>query len=135
MPATAMNHFTILTDDVPRTVSFYAEMLGLSAGPRPPLAFPGAWLYAGDQAVLHVVGGKARADLRRGVIDHMAFSATGLADTLARLAEHGIEHTCRRIPGGGVWQVFFDDPNGARVELDFPGDEPGPAAHPRSRDA
>jgi hypothetical protein len=25
--------------------------------------------------------------------------------------------------GSGVWQVFFFDPNGARVELDFAADE------------
>ena len=127
MPATAMNHFTILTDDVPRTVSFYGELLGLTAGPRPPFDFPGAWLYAGGQPILHVVGGKDRADLRSGVIDHMAFSATGLADTLALLTAHNIVHTCRRIAGGGAWQVFFNDPNGARVELDFPADEHAPA--------
>ena len=128
MPATAMNHFTILTDDVPRTVRFYAELLGLAAGPRPPFDFPGAWLYAGDQPILHVVGGKPRAELRPGVIDHMAFSATGLSDTLAQLTARDIVHTCRRLAGGGVWQVFFNDPNGARVELDFPADEPAPAA-------
>ncbi len=29
MAATAMNHFTILTDDVPRTVAFYRDFLGL----------------------------------------------------------------------------------------------------------
>ena len=29
MPVTAMNHFTILTSDVPRTVTFYRELLGL----------------------------------------------------------------------------------------------------------
>ena len=50
MPATAMNHFTILTDDVPGTVRFYRDLLGLSDGWRPPLTFPGAWLYAGGQA-------------------------------------------------------------------------------------
>ena len=30
MPATAMNHFTILTDDVPATVQFYRDLLGLT---------------------------------------------------------------------------------------------------------
>ena len=24
---------------------FYAEALGMKSGPRPPFAFPGAWLY------------------------------------------------------------------------------------------
>ena len=65
MPATAMNHFTILTDDVPGTVRFYSELLGLHDGPRPPLNFPGAWLYSGGSAILHIVGGRSRADLDR----------------------------------------------------------------------
>jgi catechol 2,3-dioxygenase-like lactoylglutathione lyase family enzyme len=123
MPATAMNHFTILTDDVPRTVEFYRDVLGLTAGERPPLTFPGAWLYAGSQAILHVVGGRSRDELRGGVIDHMAFSAQGLSDTLALLTARNIQHTCRKQAGSGVWQVFFFDPNGARVELDFTADE------------
>jgi catechol 2,3-dioxygenase-like lactoylglutathione lyase family enzyme len=124
MPATAMNHFTILTDDVASTVRFYRELLGLTDGPRPPLQFPGAWLYASGTPILHVVGGRTADELVAGVIDHMAFSATGLADTLALLASRNIEHVCRRLPGAGTWQVFFHDPNGARVELDFAADEP-----------
>jgi len=124
MPATAMNHFTILTDDVRSTVDFYRELLGLREGPRPPLQFPGAWLYAGEAAILHVVGGRAADELKAGVIDHMAFSASDLSDTLALLTSRSIAHTCRRQAESGTWQVFFHDPNGARVELDFAADEP-----------
>ena len=103
MPATAMNHFTILTDDVHATVRFYGELLGLREGPRPPLDFPGAWLYSGSSAILHVVGGRSRGDLKPGVIDHMAFSAVGLSDTLANLTAHGIQHTCRRQAGSALF--------------------------------
>jgi len=127
MAISGMNHFTVLTDDVPGTVRFYGELVGLVEGPRPAFDFPGAWLYAGSRAVLHVVGGRPRELLRPGVIDHVAFSATGLGDTLARLEAHGIDAICRRLPGGGDWQVFFSDPNGARVELDFPAGEAGHA--------
>ena len=47
MSVSGMNHFTILTDDVTRTVRSTATS---SASPRSaaPLGFPGAWLYAGD---------------------------------------------------------------------------------------
>ena len=121
-----MNHFTVLTDDVPRTVRFYGDLLGLTDGPRPSLGFPGAWLYAGNQAVLHIVGGRAREELRAGVIDHMAFSATGLKATLATLDAHSIEYACRQQKGSGVWQVFLHDPNGAKVELDFSPEESAP---------
>ena len=123
MTATGMNHFTILTDDVPRTVQFYRELLGLTESYRPPLGFPGAWLYTGNTAVLHIVGGRTRGELKSGVIDHMAFSAVGLRDALAKLDARGIAYDCRRQIESRVWQVFFFDPNGARVELDFAAEE------------
>lgn len=128
MAITGMNHFTVLTDDVPGTVAFYRSAIGLVPGPRPDLGFPGAWLYADDAAVLHVVGDRPREQLRPGVIDHMAFSARGLGDTLERLDRLGVHYAHRRQAGAGTWQVFFFDPNGARVELDFDPAEPDPRA-------
>ena len=126
MTIAGMNHFTILTDDVAATVAFYRDLLGLTEGPRPGFAFPGAWLYADSHPILHLVGGRARSELKAGVIDHMAFSATGLAATLAALDAKSVEYQCRRQTGSGVWQVFFHDPNGAKVELDFAPEEPAP---------
>jgi catechol 2,3-dioxygenase-like lactoylglutathione lyase family enzyme len=128
MAVTGMNHFTVLTDDVERTVTFYRDTIGLAVGTRPDLGFPGAWLYCGDTAVLHVIGGRPKEQLRPGVLDHMAFSATGLGETLARLERLGVHYAHRRQAGAGTWQVFFFDPNGARVELDFDPSEPDPKA-------
>jgi catechol 2,3-dioxygenase-like lactoylglutathione lyase family enzyme len=123
MTIEGMNHFTVLTDDVPKTVGFYGSVLGLVPGERPNLNFPGAWLYAQGQAILHIVGGRPQEALRPGVIDHIAFSARGLAATLQNLTAHQVEYICRRQVGSGAWQVFFFDPNGARVELDFAAEE------------
>lgn len=123
MAIAGLNHFTVLTDDVVATVAFYRDLLGLVEGPRPSFDFPGAWLYAGDAAVLHVVGGRPATELRAGVIDHVAFTASNLAGTLAALDARAIPYDCRRLPGSGVWQVFLHDPKGARVELDFAADE------------
>ena len=128
MAITGMNHFTVLTDDVDRTVEFYRATVGLEPGPRPDLGFPGAWLYCEGQAVLHIIGGRSKDQLKPGVLDHMAFSASGLAATLARLDALGIHYAHRRQAGYGTWQVFFFDPNGARVELDFDPSEPAPGA-------
>ncbi len=121
MRVTGMNHFTILTDDLDTTLAFYRDFLGLVPGPRPPFTFPGAWLYVegGSDAILHVVAGRPRDVLVKGVIDHMAFSGSGLADTVARLKARGIAHELRRLPGYGTWQLFFDDPNQAKIEIDF----------------
>ncbi|MBM3344460.1 MAG: glyoxalase [Betaproteobacteria bacterium] len=121
MTATAMNHFTILTDDVERTLAFYADILDLHPGARPPFTFPGAWLYAreGSDPILHVIGGKPKGELTKGVIDHMAFTGKGLAGLIAKLKARGIEYDLRRLPEYGTWQIFFHDPNQAKIELDF----------------
>jgi len=116
-----MNHFTILTDNVQDTLAFYADMLDLHAGPRPPFTFPGAWLYArgGNDPILHIVGGKPKETLVKGVIDHMAFSGKDLAEMLSKLKSRGLNYELRRLPDYGTWQLFFHDNNNAKIEVDF----------------
>jgi len=130
MTAIAMNHFTILTDDVDRTLAFYAEFLDLHPGARPPFTFPGAWLYArdGKDPILHVIGAKQKGELVKGVIDHMAFTGKNLAGAVAKLKARGIEYELRRLPDYGTWQLFFYDPNDAKIELDFDRSEQAAAA-------
>jgi catechol 2,3-dioxygenase-like lactoylglutathione lyase family enzyme len=131
MPITRMDHFNIITDDLPATLAFYEEHLNLKPGARPPFSFPGAWLYAdggrGKDPILHVVAGKDRKLLVKGVIDHMAFHGTGLAGTVAKLKAKGVAYELRRLPEYGTWQLFFHDPNNAKVEIDFDAAEPAPA--------
>jgi catechol 2,3-dioxygenase-like lactoylglutathione lyase family enzyme len=130
MPIQSMDHFTVLAEDLEQTLDFYVNLLGLRPGPRPGFAFPGAWLYVGERAVLHVIAGRDMPEPRRGVLDHMAFFATDLTATLKKLEARGVEYELRRLPAGGpgagTWQLFFDDPNGGKVELDFAPAEAGP---------
>lgn len=115
-----MNHFTVISENTEKTLDFYVGLLGLSVGHRPDLGFPGAWLYAGGpNAVLHIYFDRPVPAQRAGVIDHMAFSATGLKAVKARFDERGIKYDLRRQAGAGTWQLFSLDPNGAKVELDF----------------
>ena len=115
-----MNHFTITAQDRAKTLGFYCGLLGLREGHRPDLGFPGAWLYAdGPQAVLHIYWDRPMPAGRTGVIDHMAFTASGLKEVKARLDEAGVEYELRRQAGARTWQLFCLDPNGAKVELDF----------------
>ena len=119
MAITGMNHFTIVTDSLEETVQFYQELLGLKSGYRPPMSFPGAWMYCDDEAVLHIMNKGTLPAEKAGILDHMAFSATDLNGTLAKLKSRGLTYDLRRQQATGVWQLFFHDPNGARVELDF----------------
>ncbi len=61
----------------------------------------------------------------------MAFWGTDLPSTLAKLKARGMKYDLRRLPEGGhlggLWQFFFFDPNGARVEIDFAASERGEA--------
>src|SRR5262245_64064659 len=101
MSVTAMNHFTILTDDLPATLAFYEEYLDLKPGARPPFTFPGAWLYAdggkGAEPILHIVAGVKKERLVKGVIDHMAYSGKGLMQAVEKLRKNGGKFELRRL--------------------------------------
>ena len=131
MSVTAVNHFTILTDNLPTTLAFYEEHLNLKPGARPPFTFPGAWLYAdagkGPDPILHIVAGIKKERLVKGVLDHMAYSGAGLAAAVAKLKSRNVPYELRRLPEYGTWQLFFFDPNNAKIEIDFDKSEAAPA--------
>jgi catechol 2,3-dioxygenase-like lactoylglutathione lyase family enzyme len=138
--ALSLNHYSIRTADLEACERFYCGLLGLVVGPRPPFPFPGLWLYAGDTALwgnaaVHIVGidkndpeglkqylGDRDVSTLQGtgVVDHVAFFATGLAGMLQKLREHGVPLRERTVPLLNLHQVFVDDPNGVVVELNYP---------------
>jgi catechol 2,3-dioxygenase-like lactoylglutathione lyase family enzyme len=125
----ALNHYTITPVDLEATKEFYVKVLGLEVGYRPPLAFPGYWLYCGGQPTVHLIGPReSDAHIRRekaatGRLDHIAFSCTGLKDMRERLARNAIEHEERVIPRDRQTQIFLYDPDGVAVELNYPPNE------------
>jgi len=143
MPLTGMHHFSIRTEDVERSTRFYVDVLGFTDGPRPPFDFPGAWLYQGDSAnprnaIVHIIGidasspqglraymgdRDARRELGTGPFDHMAFGGENLPEVRAQLDAHRVEFVERMVPMLGLHQVFFKDPNGIMIELNFPATE------------
>jgi catechol 2,3-dioxygenase-like lactoylglutathione lyase family enzyme len=121
-----MDHFTIVTDRLEETLAFYT-LLGLHAGARPDFNVPGAWLYARDKPILHVIEVTNMPEPRRGALDHMAYRAHGLLDTTQLLKQRGIPYRIIRTPAPfRMWQLFFIDPNGVDVELDFDPEEIAP---------
>ncbi len=93
MGVAAMNHFTVLSDDLEATRRFYCDLFGFKVGWRPPFQFPGWWLYADDDTpILHVIHRDPLPKERAGVLDHMAFSAKDLPGTVTTLQREGIEY-------------------------------------------
>ncbi|MGE0422350.1 MAG: VOC family protein [Reyranellaceae bacterium] len=123
MAASLLEHYNIFCKDLPATVHFYEKYVGLRDGDRPPFDFPGAWLYAGEQAVVHIVSESGRKDHGSGAIDHIAFRCHGLKDTLDLLKTDGIAHELRQVPARPLQQVFIRDPDGVMIEMNF-WDEP-----------
>ena len=113
-----MNHFTAIAKDPVATLDFYERIIGLTVGPRPDLGFPGAWLYAGDTAVLHLYFERPVPNPPAGVIDHMAFTAKDLKAVKSVFDLSGYPYRLQHRPNG-PWQIFCEDPSGAKVELNF----------------
>lgn len=137
MPLSHLEHFLIQTEDIAATRDWYVGNLGLVEGPHPDFGFPVCWLYLGDEPVLHLTAGgegvsenrkaylgqQSTATLGSGVVDHVAFRATGLRDMMAHLDAREVAYTRRQVDDQGLFQLFLTDPNGVKVELNFAADE------------
>ena len=127
MPLRRPDHLLVLTDDLEETKSFYCDVLGFEVGERPPLEFPGYWLYLDGLPCLHTAvhasyeAHAATLGLRASTspVDHAAFVADGYEQLAERLDAAGIEAVANVAPGAGLRQIFFSDPNGVRIELNF----------------
>jgi catechol 2,3-dioxygenase-like lactoylglutathione lyase family enzyme len=128
MPAQSLNHFTIQVRDLEATKDFYTEIVGLRVGDRPPLGFPGYWLYCGGIPTVHLIHNRQGDKKIDGVpdtgrLDHIAFASTGLKDMRAKLKQHDISYEERILPRLNMTQLFYRDPDGIAIEMNFPPEE------------
>ena len=101
---------------------FYRDVVGLQIGERPQLTSFGYWLYAGNKDVLHLSEAKSEEKRKENVattFDHVAFTATDYDATIARLEKLAIKYRVREINDAGQKQIFFNDPAGNGIELNF----------------
>ena len=117
-----LDHFNIRTRHLADTVRFYEDVLGLEKGPRPNFAFPGAWMYSEGKPVVHLVDISPTSEPQKpdsGVVHHVAFVSRGFDGMKQRLASKGMAFDSRQVPGGDLWQIFVQDPNGVMIELNY----------------
>jgi catechol 2,3-dioxygenase-like lactoylglutathione lyase family enzyme len=131
-----LDHLSVRTQDVERTAEFFAKVLDMKPGPRPPFKFPGCWLYQDldDEPLIHVIGVDATADDylgerdintdNTGALDHIAFKVQDYNAMKQRLSGYGIEFVERQVPETGVRQLFVTDPHNITLELIFQPDDP-----------
>ena len=104
-------------------------------GYRPDFPFPGHWLYLNEDdkaACIHLamrkqgdgqdyyIGEKNNVKSGSGAIDHVAFNCEDIDSMKEMFDNKSIEYTHRKVPGFPLEQLFVDDPDGVKVELNFP---------------
>jgi catechol 2,3-dioxygenase-like lactoylglutathione lyase family enzyme len=118
----ALDHVNVRTHQLDAMVDWYHAVLGLEPGPRPDFPFPGAWLYAGELPLVHLIGVEAApvADPDQLRIEHFAFRGAGDLDAfLERVHGLGITFRLSKVPGTGLTQVNLWDPDDNHIHVDF----------------
>ena len=113
-------------EDLPAIEKFYGEVLGMKAGYRPNFPFAGAWLYSGDEPLIHVGArfpkSQFAGEKHNATFDHVAFSATGVVPFREHLKKTGVKFEEQNVPNAG-YQFFLHDPVGTKLEFNFPNEE------------
>jgi lactoylglutathione lyase len=114
-------HTGFVVSDCDRSEVFYKRVLGCETADcfedqRVKIVF----LQAGN-GTLELVQYKGKEDDPRqaGVVDHLAFSVTDIAEEISRLKELGVTFLmdAPREVLGGRKMIFFAGPDGERLEL------------------
>lgn len=133
----AIHHINLCApaDTIASLRRFYIDMVGLEEGPRPVFrsGSRGHWLYANGIDIVHLVideRGQA-ASGNTGAFNHIAFACDDFEAALARLDAAGIAYEIDDIDELQQRQIYFSDPTGIGIELNFsPAMDPEPDAVP-----
>lgn len=124
MPSIDIHHVNIKTLDLDATVEFYTDILNMTLTPDRPDIGPGAWLdFNGTQ--IHVMSEHMALDKQGGYtagsasVDHLGILASDFDAMKQRVIDRGLDWRQNDISPAGLWQLFFHDPNGILIELNF----------------
>lgn len=123
----AIDHVTMIVEDLERSANFYVNLLGMRRVERPAFKFPGLWFQAGETQV-HLIEKSDESgppgqvlppeNVGAGRVFHFAYEVTDCRAATARLKEVGV-----RLRGGpslrpdGCVQTWCYDPDNHVVEL------------------
>ena len=121
-----LDHVNVRTAQLDVMIRWYDDVLGIKTGHRADFPFPGAWIYAGETAAVHLIevagdaGAGSEAKLK---LEHFAFSATDLTGFLAHLDARGERYERSELPSEGLTQINVWDPDGNHIHVDFKSNE------------
>jgi catechol 2,3-dioxygenase-like lactoylglutathione lyase family enzyme len=125
MPIKGFAHINVSTKDLETSRRFYSQVLGLEDGPRPPFGRAGAWMYLGDQPIVHISTARSPEPnpAKTDAFDHFALWTQDINHYRQVLKEHSIKNVEFGVPDNDQYQIFFKDPDGMEIELIFRGEE------------
>jgi catechol 2,3-dioxygenase-like lactoylglutathione lyase family enzyme len=111
MPISAINHLAFITPDLPGTIRFYRDLLGMQ-------------LFAGvgyqGAAVMERKFPGVRTEKPLG-FDHVSFTVDSVEDLFAykdKLEAAGVQ-VHGAVDHGFIWSIYFYDPNGIPLEISW----------------
>lgn len=120
-----LDHFNIAAPMalLEQVLDFYCDVLGFETGFRPDFKRRGFWLYADEKPFIHLIESAGHyAHEKPAYLDHIAFRSSGLAAVQERLDRNGVPYRKSYIREFEMTQLFFKDPAGTGLEINFPGE-------------
>ena len=115
-----LDHVTLRTNDLDGTRAFLETVLDLKPGYRPAFSFPGYWLYADGDPVVHLIPGHGGPADRTGeTIDHVGFRLADYDGMRRKLDGLGIRYSRMELPELGERRLFIRTPTNILLELVF----------------
>jgi catechol 2,3-dioxygenase-like lactoylglutathione lyase family enzyme len=116
----AINHVTLIVDDLEKARQFYTHVLGLEELPAYAFDYPVQFYRINDTQQLHITEWKDTPSFR----GHVCLQVADFSETFDRLKELGAIDTSpwgkvRRLRDGAM-QMFARDPSGNLLELSHP---------------
>jgi catechol 2,3-dioxygenase-like lactoylglutathione lyase family enzyme len=127
MAVAGIDHINIevTAEQLPVVKAFYEDVMGLKSGFRAASKRDGAWLYAGNSPLIHLsVSEDWMNESDKIHFNHVAFTCSGLAEFVAGLDKKVIRYQLeqRSLADREMTQIFFYDPVGIKIELNFAGE-------------
>ena len=100
--------------------TFYCEVFNLTEGFRPGFIKNGYWLYEGEQAIIHLSESQVHNRHETPAhLDHVAFRVTDLQPITDMLDKLNIKYNHIYSDETKMTQLFFKDPSGTKLEVNF----------------
>lgn len=120
MKIKAINHVTLIVDDLKKCRDFYTNVIGLEELPAFKFDYPVQFYKINDRQQLHLTEWEDAASFR----GHLCVEIDDFTEAFRRFKELGAIDTrpwgkVRRLPGGAM-QMFVRDPAGNLLEISHP---------------